>query len=160
MCPISPSKLRRSLALLMTSATQPLRMSSNSCLSSLLSLLSLSLSLSLDWQRTFEAYLPPTTTVTTIIVSCSYLFDKAGSHYVGGSIHGFQLPVHYDFVELRRMVLCYQRQTVQMPTPWLIADSRFVADSFAQTTSRAFPRVVFPTHCRFPNPQPNASITP
>jgi hypothetical protein len=45
MCPISPSKLRRSLALLMTSATQPLRMSSNSCLSSLLSLLSLSLSI-------------------------------------------------------------------------------------------------------------------
>jgi len=32
----------------------------------------------------------------------AYLFDRAGSHYVGGEIQGFQLPVHYDFTDLRR----------------------------------------------------------
>ncbi len=32
----------------------------------------------------------------------SYLMHTAGSHYVGGDIEGAQLPVHYDFVDLRQ----------------------------------------------------------
>jgi len=32
----------------------------------------------------------------------SYLFREAGTHYVGGQVDGYQLPVHYDYVELRR----------------------------------------------------------
>ncbi len=31
-----------------------------------------------------------------------YLFDQAGSHYIGGSLEGVQLPPHYDFEDLRR----------------------------------------------------------
>ncbi len=30
-----------------------------------------------------------------------YLYDSVGSYYVGGSIHGIQLPFHYDFDLLR-----------------------------------------------------------
>ena len=30
-----------------------------------------------------------------------YLFDSVGSYYVGGSVHGIQLPFHYDFDLLR-----------------------------------------------------------
>ena len=30
-----------------------------------------------------------------------YLFDNAGSHYVGGEVEGIQMPVHYDFCDLR-----------------------------------------------------------
>jgi len=31
-----------------------------------------------------------------------YLFNVAGSHYVGGTLEGVALPHHYDFAELRR----------------------------------------------------------
>ncbi len=31
----------------------------------------------------------------------AYLYDQAGSHYVGGTLHGVQLPKHYDFETLR-----------------------------------------------------------
>jgi sulfate adenylyltransferase len=32
----------------------------------------------------------------------AYLFREAGTHYVGGTVEGYQLPVHYDYNELRR----------------------------------------------------------
>jgi sulfate adenylyltransferase len=31
-----------------------------------------------------------------------YLFNRAGSHYVGGRVEGVHLPVHYDYRRLRR----------------------------------------------------------
>jgi sulfate adenylyltransferase len=31
-----------------------------------------------------------------------YLFNNAGTHYVGGKVTGIQLPIHYDYVGLRR----------------------------------------------------------
>ncbi len=31
-----------------------------------------------------------------------YLFDEAGTHYVGGELEGVALPTHYDFHDLRR----------------------------------------------------------
>ncbi|ARA91874.1 MAG: bifunctional sulfate adenylyltransferase/adenylylsulfate kinase [Bacteroidetes bacterium] len=31
-----------------------------------------------------------------------YLMNEAGSHYVGGTLEGIQLPIHYDFHDLRR----------------------------------------------------------
>jgi len=34
--------------------------------------------------------------------SVAYLWDEAGSHYVGGKVEGIVLPPHYDFVSLRR----------------------------------------------------------
>jgi sulfate adenylyltransferase len=33
--------------------------------------------------------------------SISYLFNEAGSHYVGGTLQGIQLPTYYDFTEIR-----------------------------------------------------------
>ncbi len=32
----------------------------------------------------------------------AYLFDTAGSHYIGGAIEGISMPIHYDFLELRK----------------------------------------------------------
>ena len=32
----------------------------------------------------------------------AYLYREAGTHYVGGTVQGYQLPVHYDYLELRR----------------------------------------------------------
>lgn len=32
----------------------------------------------------------------------AYLFRTAGTHYVGGTVEGYQLPVHYDYLELRK----------------------------------------------------------
>jgi len=33
--------------------------------------------------------------------SISYIFNEAGSHYIGGPIEGLQLPPHYDYTDLR-----------------------------------------------------------
>lgn len=33
--------------------------------------------------------------------SISYLFNEAGSHYIGGSLQGIQLPTYYDFSDIR-----------------------------------------------------------
>ena len=30
-----------------------------------------------------------------------YLFDRVGSHYIGGDLEGIQMPPHYDFLDLR-----------------------------------------------------------
>eukprot|EP01094_Clydonella_sp_ATCC50884_P010647 TRINITY_DN2040_c0_g1_i1.p1 TRINITY_DN2040_c0_g1~~TRINITY_DN2040_c0_g1_i1.p1 ORF type:complete len:603 (+),score=247.31 TRINITY_DN2040_c0_g1_i1:40-1809(+) len=30
-----------------------------------------------------------------------YLFDEAGDFYIGGTVHGLQLPAHYDFTDIR-----------------------------------------------------------
>lgn len=32
----------------------------------------------------------------------AYLFDTAGDHYIGGSIEGISMPIHYDFLDLRK----------------------------------------------------------
>jgi sulfate adenylyltransferase len=32
----------------------------------------------------------------------AYLFDQAGDYYIGGSLQGIALPIHYDFHDLRR----------------------------------------------------------
>ena len=34
--------------------------------------------------------------------SINYLFNEAGSHYVGGTLEGIQLPTYYDFTDIRR----------------------------------------------------------
>jgi len=34
--------------------------------------------------------------------SIHYLFNEAGSHYVGGTLEGIQLPTYYDFTDIRR----------------------------------------------------------
>jgi len=34
--------------------------------------------------------------------SVAYLWDEAGSHYIGGTVEGIVLPPHYDFISLRR----------------------------------------------------------
>lgn len=34
--------------------------------------------------------------------SIAYLFNEAGSHYVGGSLQGIKLPTYYDFTNIRR----------------------------------------------------------
>ncbi|MEZ4698728.1 MAG: bifunctional sulfate adenylyltransferase/adenylylsulfate kinase [Rhodothermales bacterium] len=31
----------------------------------------------------------------------AYLFDQAGAYYIGGTLEGVRLPIHYDFMELR-----------------------------------------------------------
>ncbi len=31
----------------------------------------------------------------------SYLFDQSGDYYIGGTLEGVRLPIHYDFMELR-----------------------------------------------------------
>ena len=31
----------------------------------------------------------------------TYLFNQAHSHYVGGKLIGFQLPIHHDFLQFR-----------------------------------------------------------
>ena len=31
----------------------------------------------------------------------SYLFDQAGDHYIGGTLEGISLPIHYDYKDLR-----------------------------------------------------------
>lgn len=33
--------------------------------------------------------------------SVAYLWDEAGSHYIGGTVEGIILPPHYDFPSLR-----------------------------------------------------------
>ncbi len=32
----------------------------------------------------------------------AYLFDQAGSHYIGGTLEGISMPIHYDFLDLRK----------------------------------------------------------
>ncbi|MFK7846874.1 MAG: bifunctional sulfate adenylyltransferase/adenylylsulfate kinase [Rhodothermales bacterium] len=32
----------------------------------------------------------------------AYLMDQAGDHYIGGSLEGIAMPIHYDFMELRK----------------------------------------------------------
>ena len=32
----------------------------------------------------------------------AYLFDQAGDHYIGGTLEGISLPIHYDFLDLRQ----------------------------------------------------------
>ena len=32
----------------------------------------------------------------------AYLFDQAGDYYIGGAIEGIAMPIHYDFLELRK----------------------------------------------------------
>ena len=32
----------------------------------------------------------------------AYLFDQAGDYYLGGTLEGIALPIHYDFLELRK----------------------------------------------------------
>ncbi len=32
----------------------------------------------------------------------AYLFDQAGAYYIGGTLKGVSMPVHYDFFELRK----------------------------------------------------------
>lgn len=34
--------------------------------------------------------------------SVAYLWDEAGTHYVGGTVEGICLPPHYDFPSARR----------------------------------------------------------
>jgi sulfate adenylyltransferase len=40
-------------------------------------------------------------TTDTAHPGVSYLFTKAGSHYLSGRLEGLQLPMHYDFTEMR-----------------------------------------------------------
>ncbi len=32
----------------------------------------------------------------------AYLFDQAGDYYIGGSLEGIAMPIHYDFLDLRK----------------------------------------------------------
>ena len=32
----------------------------------------------------------------------AYLFDQAGDHYIGGTLEGISMPIHYDFLDLRK----------------------------------------------------------
>ncbi len=32
----------------------------------------------------------------------AYLYDQAGDHYIGGSLEGISMPIHYDFLDLRK----------------------------------------------------------
>ncbi len=41
-------------------------------------------------------------TTSTEHPAVAYLMSTAGSHYVGGTLEGVQLPVHYDFTDLRK----------------------------------------------------------
>jgi len=41
--------------------------------------------------------------------SIEYLFREAGSHYLGGPLEGAQLPVYYDFIDIRCKFLLFLR---------------------------------------------------
>jgi len=99
----------------------------------------------------------------------AYLFDRAGSHYVGGEIQGFQLPVHYDFTDLRRTERAHSHARTfgrrrRSPTArccLLPAAARFSSSpSVSATTARSIQGAFVPANCRLPNSQPDAPLAP
>ena len=51
----------------------------------------------------------------------SYLFEKAGSHYIGGTLEGVSLPVHYDFLELRKTPKVLREEFEKMEADRVVA---------------------------------------
>ncbi|MBX2822304.1 MAG: bifunctional sulfate adenylyltransferase/adenylylsulfate kinase [Rhodothermaceae bacterium] len=51
----------------------------------------------------------------------AYLFDQAGDYYLGGTLEGIALPIHYDFLELRKTPKQLREELEQLSADKVVA---------------------------------------